>query len=154
MRFAMWAALVSAALVFPTPSHGAPFSDALVQPPTLAAPQRGTLAGTAARFALGPSDLSRGAFTLPLPLDAPDARGPLLARIAPSYAADAGLGEWGMGWQADLAIRRHRARGEINFLDDDFTSPWGRLVAGDDGAYYPAGLASVVRAEICLSSWL
>src|SRR6266540_2021970 len=54
--------------------------------------------------------------------------------------------EWGMSWSTDLAIRRHRIAGDVQYDDSDgFTSPWGRLEKGDDGSYYPAGLRSVVR---------
>src|SRR5258706_376104 len=110
--------------------------------------------GPLARRAFGPGDLARGAFVLPLAIDAPGDRGPLLAKVTPSYSAETGIGEWGMGWQADLAIRRYRSRGEVNFVDDDFTSPWGHLVAGDDGNYYPAGLSSVIRVAPSGVGWV
>jgi RHS repeat-associated protein len=135
-------------------SIAAPFQDSLVQPPSLGAPQRGTLAGTLSRLAFGPGDLDRGAFVLPLAIDAPSERGPLLAKVVPSYSPETGIGEWGLGWQVDLAIRRYRQRGEINFVDDDFTTPWGRLAAGDNGTYYPAGLSSVVRVTPEGAGWV
>ena len=128
-----------------TAAAAPPFQDWLVQPPSIGAPQRGSLAGTLSRVAFGPGDLARGTFVLPLPIDTPSDRGPLLAKIIPGYSPEAGIGEWGVGWQADLAIRRYRPRGEINFRDDDFTSPWGRLVAADDVGYYPTGLSRVIR---------
>jgi RHS repeat-associated protein len=122
--------------------------DLLVQPPTIAQPQRGSIAGSLSRLAFGPATLARGTYSLPLPIDAPSDRGPLLASVTPAYSAESGVSEWGVGWQFDLSIRRHRVIGEIDFTDDDgFASPWGQLVLGDDGAYYPAGLRSMVRVE-------
>ncbi|HEX3764220.1 MAG TPA: FG-GAP-like repeat-containing protein [Kofleriaceae bacterium] len=130
-----------------------PFQDMLVQPPNLAPPQRGSLAGTLSRLSFGPGDLARGTFKLPLPIDAPGDRGPLLAGVVPAYSAESGITEWGMGWEADLAIRRFRPLGEIDFATDGFTSPWGRLAAGDDG-FYPAGLTSVVRVVQVAGGWI
>src|ERR1700754_1927856 len=103
------------------PSSAAPFQDSLVQAPSLAAPQRGSVAGTLSRLAFGPGDLDRGAFNLPLPIDVPGERGSLLTKVTPAYSPEAGLGEWGEGWSVDLAIKRFRPRGEINFVDDEFT---------------------------------
>jgi RHS repeat-associated protein len=130
-----------------------PFQDVLVQSPSLAPPQRGSLAGTLSRLTFGPGDLARGTFKLPLPIDAPSDRGPLLAGVVPAYSAESGITEWGMGWEADLAIRRFRPLGEIDFATDGFTSPWGRLAAGDDG-FYPAGLTSVVRVVQVAGGWI
>ncbi len=150
------AGLVSAVLtaaVAATPSQAAtPFQDVLVQPPNLAPPQRGSLAGTLSRVTFGAGDLSRGAYKLPLPIDAPSERGPLLAGVVPSYSPDTGISEWGAGWQTDLSIRRFRPLGEVDFATDDYTSPWGRLAAGTDG-YYPAGLTSVVRVTPSAGGW-
>jgi RHS repeat-associated protein len=136
--------ITAMAAVAPTVA-AAPFQDALVQTPTLTPPQRGSLAGTLSRLAFGPGDLARGAFQLALPIELPGDRGALLANVLPSYSPEAGQSEWGVGWQADLAIRRHRALGEVDFATDDFTTPWGRVVAGDDGRYYVAGLTSRLR---------
>ncbi|WP_437972808.1 RHS repeat-associated core domain-containing protein [Sorangium sp. So ce295] len=132
-----------------------PFKDQLVQPPSIAQPERGSIAGSLSRLAFGPSALARGAYSLPLPIDAPAERGGLLASVVPSYSAEGGVGEWGVGWQTDLTIRRHRVVGEIDFTaGDSFTSPWGRLVEGDDGAYYPAGLRSMVRLRLSDEGWV
>ncbi len=133
----------------------APFEDRLVQAPTLRAPERGSLAGALSRTAFGPGDLARGTFGLPLPIAAPDVRGPLLARVIPGYSTEAGLGEWGMGWAADLSLRRFRLGGEVDVAVDEFTSPWGRLVAGDDGYYYPTGAAPMTRlSRTAAGGWL
>jgi RHS repeat-associated protein len=131
--------------LFSALAAAAPFDDSLVQAPTLAAPARGSMAGSLAQLELGPADLSRGAFHLPLPMDLPSERGPLLVSIFPGYSADAGQTEWGLGWQSELAIRRFREVGEIDYASDLFTSPWGTLRKGDDGNYYPQGLSSIVR---------
>lgn len=87
-----------------------------------------------------------------MPIEAPGDRGPLLASVVPAYSAETGLTEWGTGWQSDLAIQRFRPLGELDFATDDFTSPWGRLVAGTDG-YYPAGLTSMVRVTASQGGW-
>ena len=133
----------------------APFEDRLVQAPTLRAPERGSLAGALSRTAFGPGDLARGTFGLPLPIAAPDVRGPLLARVIPGYSTEAGLGEWGMGWAADLSLRRFRLGGEVDVAVDEFTSPWGRLVAVDDGYHYPTGAAPMTRlSRTAAGGWL
>jgi hypothetical protein len=76
-----------------------PFQDALIQPPNIAQPQRGSLVGTLSRIAFGAGDLDRGVFTLPLPIDVRTDRGPLLAKVVPAYSPESGIGEWGHGWQ-------------------------------------------------------
>jgi RHS repeat-associated protein len=152
-RFVRATFLVGACLVASRASAATTFQDVLVQPPNLAPSQRGSLAGTLSRAAFGAGDLARGAFKLPLPIDAPNERGPLLAGVVPSYSAESGLSEWGAGWQADLSITRFRSLGELDFATDELTSPWGRLVAGE-GGYYPAGLASVVRVNPSDGGWV
>jgi RHS repeat-associated protein len=127
----------------------APFSDTLVQAPSLAQPQRGSLAGSLSKLAYGASDLARGSFQLPLAVEVPEQRGPILTHVFPSYSAENGLSEWGMGWSVDLSIRRHRILGDLQYDETDgYVSPWGRLVPGSDGAYYPAGLRSKVRVVL------
>jgi RHS repeat-associated protein len=132
----------------------AQFKDRLVQAPTLAAPERGSVTGTLSGLAFSPSELSRGGFRLPLPVTLPGERGPELAPVVPAYSPDGGLSEWGMGWGAELQIRRHRILGDLDYATDDFLSPWGILRAGTDGYYYPAGLASPVRLERSGPDWL
>jgi hypothetical protein len=127
--------------------NGGAGADELVQPPTIAAPQRGSLAGQYGATAFGPSDLSRGGLSLPSPFAAPSERGSLLAQIFPIYSADDGLSEWGLGWHTSLAIRRWRVIGDLDYATDELTGPWGRLVHGHDGNWYPSGMAHRVRIE-------
>ncbi|WP_224248001.1 RHS repeat-associated core domain-containing protein [Hyalangium gracile] len=124
-----------------------PFSDSKIQPPQLGAPQRGSLVGTYAQTAFGPADVARGGFSLASSFSLPTERGAPLASPFPSYSADAGLSEWGHGWQASLAITRWRVRGDLDYATDELSSPWGRLVAGSDGYWYPAGLSGPVRVH-------
>jgi RHS repeat-associated protein len=121
--------------------------DHLIQPPTLAPPERGAVTGSLARLSYGPAELGRGSFVLPSPFEAPEERGPLLADVFPTYSIEAGISEWGMGWQADLAIVHAPVVGDVDYAVDEFTSPWGRLVAGDDGFFYPSGLRVPVRLQ-------
>ncbi|KYF64071.1 hypothetical protein BE11_19010, partial [Sorangium cellulosum] len=141
--------LVGAALLSSSAAAQPSFYDAKVQTPELAAPKPGSIAGEYAQIALGPADVSRGGFALPGPFEAPGERGPLLVSPFPSYSPGAGISEWGMGWRADAwSVSRWRARGELDFATDELTSPWGRLVRGADGAWYPAGLGARVRVEV------
>lgn len=129
-------------------------TDHLVQPPQLAAPGRGSVAGTLAQYALGPADLVQGAFSLPATIELTSARGAPLVGVAPIYSPGGGLGEWGMGWTANLVITRIALRGEIDYSDAEFSSPWGRLEAGTDGDYYPSGYSQLVRLERTNLGWL
>ncbi|XXX76291.1 RHS repeat-associated core domain-containing protein [Sorangium sp. So ce134] len=144
-----WLWSTCAVLLASTAAAQPSFYDAKVQPPQLSAPTRGSIAGEYAHVALGPADVSRGGFALPGPFSAPEDRGPLLSSPFPSYSPGAGISEWGMGWKADSwSVSRWRARGELDFATDELTSPWGRLVRGADGAWYPAGLGARVRVEV------
>ena len=40
---------------------------------------------------------------------------------------------------------RHRPAIDLDFAGEEFTSPWGRLVKGSDGHFYPSGFSSAVR---------
>src|SRR5438876_7221206 len=77
-----------------------PFKDSLVQPPKLAPPERGSLAGQYSRVAFGPADLVRGGFALQAPFTAPGERGSMGVEPFPTYSPDAGISEWGGGWQS------------------------------------------------------
>lgn len=127
--------------------------DALVQAPSFAKPERGSLTGALANLTFGAADVSRGAYSLPLPLALPAERGGVLASVVPTYSPDAGITEWGAGWSVGLSIQRYRVQGDVDYATDDFTSPWGRLVAGSDGYFYPSGLASPIRLKQLADGW-
>jgi RHS repeat-associated protein len=127
--------------------------DALVQAPAFAKPERGSLTGALANLSFGAADVSRGAYSLPLPLALPSERGGVLASVVPTYSPDAGISEWGAGWSVGLSIQRYRVLGDVDYATDDFTSPWGRLVAGNDGYFYPSGLASPLRLKQLADGW-
>src|SRR4051812_31719574 len=86
-----------------------------IQPPEIVTGKRAGLAGTLAGTAYGPSDVSRGGFTLALPIDAPKDRGALLAPVMPSYDPDNGLSAWGMGFGTSLAMTRFRLTGSLAY---------------------------------------
>ncbi|HMI88066.1 MAG TPA: RHS repeat-associated core domain-containing protein [Polyangiaceae bacterium] len=127
--------------------------DALVQAPELKRPARGTVGSALAGFELGANALARGSAALPSPFAAPTERGAPALDFFPSYVADQGLSEWGMGWSAALSVRRFRPVGAIDYATDRFTSPWGALSQGDDGAYYVDGLEPRVRLELTIGDW-
>ena len=117
----------------------------------VAPPQPGAVSGTYAAVDFGPTGLSRGVFTLPSPMRAPEDRGPLLVDVFPTYSPENGLSEWGMGWASTLAITRSGAKGSPGhycFCDsDELNSPWGRLVPNRpaNGTFYPQGLQIAAR---------
>ena len=121
------------------------FQSQLVQPPSIGNPERGSVAGTLASLSFGPAEMSRGSFHLSLPLGSPTDRGPLLAGVTPTYSPEAGIGELGAGWSIGVRIHRTRSVGDIDFVTDDWASPWGTLKRGDDGAWYPVGLSTRAR---------
>lgn len=127
--------------------------DHRVQPPTLGAPERGNIAGVLSEFSLAAAEVTRGSFSVPAPLDFPDARGAPLVDLTPRYSPESGLSEWGMGFSQQLAIRRDSVEGEVDYTADEFVSPWGRLLVGTDGYYYPAGFQSRLRFENTDSGW-
>jgi RHS repeat-associated protein len=128
--------------------------DAMVQSPTFKQPERGSLVGGLAKFSIGAEDVSRGSFSLGLPIEVPSERGGLLAPILPSYAPENGISEWGVGWGAGSSISRFRLTGDLDYQTDGFTSPWGRLVLGSDGFYYPIGMQLPVRIERRTDGWI
>lgn len=140
---------VVALIVVLVPAHSraqtATATDAKVQTPQLASPERASLAGQLSSVTFGPADVARGAFSLPSPFSSPAERGALLAKVFPTYSADAGVSEWGTGWGATLAMTRSRLSGDVDYATDDLSGPFGRMVQGTDGAWYPAGLSSQVR---------
>jgi RHS repeat-associated protein len=119
--------------------------DAKVQAPELKPPERASLVGQLATAVFGPADVTRGAFTLPSAFTVPQERGPALASVFPSYSLEHGISEWGAGWSSANAIVRMRVQGDLDYATDDLTGPFGRMVRGADGAWYPVGLAQHVR---------
>lgn len=152
MKRARLAALlvVLATLLVSAASHAqsATYADYMVQAPELSAPERGSVAGQYASLAFAPGDLVRGAFSLPLPIDVPQERGAIFGNPFPAYASDGGISEWGLGFTSSWKITRSRILGSIDYRNDELSGPWGRMVAGTDGAYYPAGLSSPMRVEV------
>ncbi|HEX9294823.1 MAG TPA: hypothetical protein VF881_03285, partial [Polyangiaceae bacterium] len=119
-----------------------------IEPPELAVGQRASLAGSLAAMSYGPADVSRGGFSLPSPFAAPKERGELSAPIFPTYNPDSGISPWGMGFAATLALTRSRIIGNLAYdfdRGDELTGPFGRLVRGVDGDFYPIGLEKLVR---------
>ena len=147
-------ALAAVGGAIPTTAAAQGPRDALVQAPTFKQPERGSLAGGLAKFAIGAEDVSRGSFALALPIGVPGERGGALASVLPSYAAESGISEWGIGWSASLAIQRFRLVGDVDYAADDFSSPWGRLEQGSDGFYYPTGLTPAMRLERRADGWV
>jgi RHS repeat-associated protein len=127
--------------------------DALVQAPAIARPARGTLGSDLAGFELGAGALGRGSSALPSPFAIPSERGKAAIVFLPTYVADQGISEWGMGWSVPLSIRRFRAIGDVDYANDRFTSPWGALSVGTDGAYYVDGLQPRMRLLRAEDGW-
>lgn len=130
-------------------ASGSTFNDHLVQAPELKAPERGSITGSLSGFALASDQLARGSFSLPSGIAFPSERGEPLMGLAPSYSPEVGLSEWGMGWSVSLSITRAPLLGDPRYdASDTFASPWGRLIRGTDGYFYPRGLATAMRFEL------
>jgi YD repeat-containing protein len=143
LRSARVAAVLSCALL------GSAHAYDRIQPPEISSGQRAGLAGDLAKIAIGPGDVERGAFSLPSPFAAPSERGELQASVFPTYNPDNGISAWGIGFDLALAIKRIRITGSIDFSDgDELSSPFGRLVRGDDGDWYPVGVEPHVRVHV------
>jgi RHS repeat-associated protein len=119
-----------------------------VQPPQLTSPAKGSLAGEYGSTSWSAADLSRGSFSIPIGINFPNERGPMIYPFKLTYSPSQGLSEWGMGISADLSIRRYRVSGHLDFKTDDLLSPWGRLVRGTDGAFYSLGMSAKVRVVL------
>ena len=94
-----WAALAGAAILAAAPTAlASPLfsgnSDQRAKTPTIARPETASIAGSYAKTAFGPGDLSRGLFSLPGPFSLPESRGPAGIAITPSYSPQNGLSEW------------------------------------------------------------
>lgn len=142
----LWLVVLSV-FVFAAPAYGQSVTKPLVQPPQLDRPEVGSVAGTMAAFSLGAGELTRGTPSLPLPVQLPNERGACPVQILPTYSAEAGASEWGQGFTVELALRRTREAGHLTYIDDQWTSPWGKLIQGNDGALYPLGFSAAVRVR-------
>lgn len=138
----------------PRPARADGYQDARVQVPRLDPPDRGSVSGGLSDFAPTSAQVARGLVEVPAPFVAPTERGPLLAEVFPSYVIEGGQSEWGLGWAAHLEVRRVRAIGDLDFTSDDFVSPWGRLIQGSDGAWYPQGLSERFRISREGAAWV
>lgn len=118
------------------PARAQVFDDSLAKTPELKRPEPASVAGAYAKTAFGPAEMSRGTYSLPGTFSAPESRGPIQANIFPTYAPENGLSEWGMGWANSLVISRFQELGDIDYETDQFTTPWGKLIEGQDGHYY------------------
>ncbi len=138
-------ALAVAVVSFTASAQTSTGIDAKVQTPELKAPVRASLAGQLAGLVFGPADVTRGSFGLPSPFALPQERGATLASPFPSYSLENGVSEWGTGWQTSLAVTRMRVLGDLDYATDDLTGPFGRMVRGTDGSWYPLGMSKLVR---------
>ena len=135
-------------------AHAQAFNDVLVQSPELKAPSRGSVVGTLSGYSIDGSGLARGSFSVPTSFKFPSERGALLVEIAPTYSPEGGQSEWGMGWDVELAITRYRKLGDLDYVTDEFTGPWGPMKLGTDGVWYPQGHASNVRMTYSSGAWI
>lgn len=134
-----------------------PFFQQQVIAPVLEVSKRGSVAGELASFSKDGSDLMKGGFSLALPFHFPEDRGRLIFPITPIYSITQGISEWGIGWNQSLSITRFRRQGHVQYKEDDnYVSPWGTLIKGDEGFYYPEGMQSAVRLRYQNSedSWI
>ncbi len=119
-----------------------------IQSPTLEGPKRGSLAGELSSFSQSGNDLVFGSFSISPPFRFPEERGRLIFSFVPKYSPTKGITEWGIGFDSSLSIYRHPRLGDLGYTDDEFTSPWGMLVKGNDGYFYPEGLKTAVRLQL------
>ncbi|MFW7382147.1 MAG: RHS repeat-associated core domain-containing protein [Oligoflexus sp.] len=122
------------------------FLEDRIQAPQLNVPGRSSIIGDyASGFELGTS-LARGDITIPL-LTPEESRAPIIVNPFPTWSAVNGLSEWGMGWSAQLNIKRFNLKGEFDYQTDLFSSRFGILQQADDGYFYPQNLTQRVRVH-------
>ncbi len=136
-------------LILQVPSSQAddPFAHQKMEQLQLRVPERGSLAGEYGGTAFSNSDLTRGTYSLPLSLHFPEERGGMTYPLQVHYSPSSGISEWGMGISIDLSIKRFNAIGFLNFKDDHLISPWGELIQGADGNFYPKGFHQKIRVK-------
>jgi hypothetical protein len=152
MPVATWLKIGLAVIGIVSSSHlmgATPFQDYLQQSPELKRPEAGYQTGNFGKFAPNALEFSRGFLSFPLGIAFDEQRGPLQVSVNPIYNPGHGIGPFGFGFALDLSIHRYRLQGTIGFDDSDlWQSPWGVLAKGNDGFYYPEGLAKKVRVSI------
>ena len=148
-------AAVGLALALPAVAGASGFvQDSLLQPPGLHEPQRGSIAGTLAGHSWSNDDVSQGSFKFPGPFSLSVPCSAQLIDLLPTYSPDQGLSVWGMGWSDRLTMQRTQPVGEVRFdASDIISSPWGPLVAGDDGSFYPRGMTTPIAAQPDGTGW-
>ncbi|MBL6991531.1 MAG: VCBS repeat-containing protein [Bacteriovoracaceae bacterium] len=119
----------------------------MVQDPKIAKPQKGSMSGFFSDKNVSENLLATGDYSLKLPIDLPSKRGEILFSIIPSYSIKAGASAWGMRWSNTHSIYRYRNYGLINFVDDNFMTPWGEIEKGNDGFWYTKDMSNVVRVQ-------
>jgi RHS repeat-associated protein len=125
-----------------------PYQDYLQQAPQLKRPEAGYQVGALSQFSPNAQDISKGFLSLALDLKFDEQRGPLMAAVSPTYSPGRGISPFGFGFSQDLSIHRFRLQGSVQYNEDDqWQSPWGPLLRGTDGYYYPQGLVQKVRIE-------
>lgn len=122
----------------------AQFKDQLVQAPVPKPAERASVAGAYGAIDFGVTAVAQGSIVLPSTMTVPEERGRMLVGLLPTYGPGNGISEWGMGWANGLEITRY-SDSEIDYVTDDFVSPWGRITQGNAGYWYPLGMTSRVR---------
>lgn len=97
-------------------------------------------------------DLATGTVSFVAPLVFPAARGSAIVDLRPHYSAQVARTEWGQGWDVPLCIvRTSSGRSDLRALgttSDTLRSPWGELVRGKDGRWYPRNLTPPVSVAV------
>lgn len=143
----LWVLVFVIQFTFTSWAEDDPFKNQAIQGPKLEGPGKGSLAGELGATEWSGSDISKGMYSIPLEFQYPNQRGNFIYPINPTYSPSGGLTEWGLGVSFDIKISRFRSIGALDFKTDDLMSPWGQLVKGDDGSYYPKGLQKAIKVK-------
>ncbi len=122
--------------------------DYLVPMPEISTPKRGSLKGEFSSVGLKSINQTTGSFSIPLPIEFPQSRNKMSHPYSVNYSPSFGMSEYGIGWGTQLEIKRVRDIGLINFLDDDLSSPWGKMIQGASGKYYSENLEKRISLTI------
>lgn len=135
-------------------SYGDISKEYLLDRPTISTSKRGDIAGNL-QDAVNSSGLSRGTFSVPVNIDFPQTRGPLLVNLSPTYAPGNGLETMGLGFKISLSVRRFREIGFPQYDEkDQMLTPFGVMVSGDNQAWYLKGLSESLKGEIKNNSFI